>query len=56
MSMFVPPNFALPGRSLHGERGLKFQYGDVSVSYLGRSLHGERGLKYRHKDQFEGLS
>ena len=33
------------GRSLHGERGLKFPIRECFSSVPGRSLHGERGLK-----------
>ena len=33
------------GRSLHWERGLKREMGDVPTSAKSRSLHWERGLK-----------
>ena len=35
-----------PGRSPHGERGLKLISGDGCRAAGGRSPHGERGLKY----------
>ena len=36
----------MPGRSLHGERGLKFHDAEYVVSRCdGRSPRGERGLK-----------
>ncbi len=34
-----------PGRSSHGERGLKLGSGEGLAAVKGRSSHGERGLK-----------
>ena len=35
------------GRSLHGERGLKYSFSVLSSHcFYRRSLHGERGLKF----------
>ena len=37
--------YGLPGRSPHGERGLKSSERAFDADLAGRSPHGERGLK-----------
>ena len=39
----------MPGRSPHGERGLKSRLSEIRVEQRGRSPHGERGLKFEFR-------
>ena len=43
----IADDLMIPGRSPHGERGLKSQPNRIPVRSRRRSPHGERGLKFR---------
>ena len=45
----------MPGRSPHGERGLKSQASAILPRHArSRSPHGERGLKFEHAEHDVG--
>ena len=53
MKAFRQTRAVTPGRSPHGERGLKcFDEVILASGLAGRSPHGERGLKYEHQPSY----